>query len=88
MRWGGLLMVLGVALAGCNGVNMQVVKQPLTIEMVGDQQPQALAAVYCYNNLTHSPDCYDVPIEPEVRRLMGYYGPPPVNRGYYGRRAF
>ncbi|MBI3515223.1 MAG: hypothetical protein HY060_14360 [Proteobacteria bacterium] len=88
MRWASLLIVLGVGVAGCNGINMQAIKQPMTVNFIGEAPPQPVAAVYCYNNLAHSPDCYDVPIEPEVRRLMGYYGPPPVNRGYYGRRAF
>lgn len=72
---------LGVGLAGCStGINMH----PLP----GDLQAQAVPTVYCYHTMTESPDCYDVPIEPEVRRLMGYYGPDPETRGFFGRRAF
>ncbi len=79
MRW-AVIFVLGAGLAGCNGFGAHPIKS--------DLEAQVLPSVYCYNNLGHSPDCYDVPIEPEVRRLMGYYGPDPVNRGFYGRRAF
>ena len=88
MRWAALLIVLGAGLSGCNGFNMQVVKNDAPVQVVAEQQARVQPTVYCYSNLGHSPDCYDVPIEPEVRRLMEYYGPPPVNRGYYGRRAF
>ena len=80
MRWGLILTVVGAGLAGCNGYNAHPLKD--------DLQAQAVPSSYCYNNLGHSPDCYDIPIEPEVRRLMGYYGPDPINRGFYGRRAF
>ncbi len=81
MRWGLILSVLGAGCLGaCNPIQMHPFKD--------DLQAQVIPAVYCYNNLVHSPDCYDVPLEPEVRRLMGYYGPDPVNRGFYGRRAF
>ncbi|HUA54143.1 MAG TPA: hypothetical protein VMB81_18340 [Candidatus Sulfotelmatobacter sp.] len=80
MRWGLIVTVLGAGLVGCNGYNAHPLKD--------DLQAQAVPTVYCYETLTQSPDCYDVPIEPEVRRLMGYYGPDPVNRGFYGRRAF
>ena len=81
MRWGLIVTVLGAGLAGCAGSSGP---HPYNIGL----EAQAVPAVYCYENLTQSPDCYNVPIEPEVRRLMGYYGPDPVNRGYYGRRAF
>jgi hypothetical protein len=90
MRWPALLIVLGFGLAGCaSGANWH----PLGSFNVGgltkdDLQPQVVPASYCYSNLTHSPDCYDVPLEPEVRRLMGYYGPDPQTRGFFGRRAF
>ena len=82
------VLLLALGLAGCNGVNMALIKEPLTFELIQDQTPQTQQALYCYNNLAHSPDCYDVPLEPEARRLMGYYGPAPAVRGYYGRRAF
>jgi hypothetical protein len=89
MRRGLIVMVLGAALAGCNGVNWRPISTTFPDELSKESlQAQAVPTVYCYNNLAHSPDCYDVPIEPEVRRLMGYYGPDPVNRGFYGRRAF
>jgi hypothetical protein len=89
MRWGLILTVVGAALAGCNGVNFHPLPGSINVQLTKeDLQAQAVPTSYCYNNLGHSPDCYDVPIEPEVRRLMGYYGPDPVNRGFYGRRAF
>jgi hypothetical protein len=88
MRWGLMLTVLGAGLlAGCNGFNARPFPAALDINLQ-KEQAQAVPSSYCYNNLGHSPDCYDVPIEPEVRRLMGYYGPDPINRGFYGRRAF
>jgi hypothetical protein len=82
------VLLLALGLAGCNGVNMAVIKEPFTFELTQDQSPQPLQAVYCYTNMAHSADCYDVPLEPEARRLMGYYGPAPAVRGYYGRRAY
>jgi hypothetical protein len=86
MRWPAMLIVLGVGLgagvAGCNGYNAHPFKDDPEL------QAQAVPAVYCYQNLTQSPDCYDVPLEPEARRLMGYYGPDPQTRGFFGRRAF
>jgi len=84
MRRPGLMILLGagLALAGCS----ENFRGPHPYN--ADLQAQVVPAVYCYSNLTHSPDCYDVPIEPEVRRLMGYYGPDPENRGFFGRRAF
>jgi hypothetical protein len=82
------VLLLAFGLGACNGVNMAVIKEPLVFEVAQDTSPQPLQAVYCYNNLGHSPDCYDVPLEPEARRLMGYYGPAPQVRGFYGRRAF
>ena len=82
----GLLLAFG--LTGCYGVNMAGWRSAAPFELVQDETPRPLQAVYCYNNLGHSPDCYDVPIEPEARRLMEYYGPAPQVRGYYGRRAF
>jgi hypothetical protein len=83
------LGVLGVGLAGCsNGINMHPFPSGPLVSDLQTPPSQAVPAVYCYHNMTESPDCYDVPLEPEVRRLMGYYGPDPQNRGYFGRRAF
>ena len=82
------VLLLGFGLGACNGVDMAIIKDPMPFEVVQNQAPQPLQAVYCYNNLGHSPDCYDVPLEPEARRLMQYYGPDPQVRGFYGRRAF
>src|SRR5581483_4814699 len=67
MRRPGLMILLGagLALAGCS----ENFRGPHPYN--ADLQAQVVPAVYCYSNLTHSPDCYDVPIEPEVRRLMG-----------------
>jgi hypothetical protein len=85
MRWPAMLIVLGVGLgaglAGCNGYNMHPIKD--------DLQTQVLPAVYCYHNMTESPDCYSTPLDADdARRLMGYYGPDPDTRGYFGRRSF
>jgi hypothetical protein len=79
---------MAVGLSGCYGVNMAGWRSSAPFEVVQDEGPKPQQAVYCYNNLGHSPDCYDVPLEPEARRLMEYYGPAPEVRGYYGRRAF
>ena len=87
MRWGLILTVLAAGLAGCTGFNARPFPAEVNIALQKEPQ-QPIPPVYCYNNLGHSPDCYEVPIEPEVRRLMGYDGPPPVNRGFFGRRAF
>lgn len=89
MRLPHVLIVLGLALAGCSsGINMH----PLNTARLNadiDQPPtQELPAVYCYQNLTASPDCYAQPIPGEERRLMGFYGPPPPTPGYFGRRSF
>jgi hypothetical protein len=88
MRVPFVLIVLGLALAGCSsGINMHPFN---TARINVDDQPpsQELPAVYCYQNLTMSPDCYAQPIPGQERSLMGYYGPPPPNPGYYGRRSF
>lgn len=82
------VLLLAFGLGACNGLNMAVIKEPMPFAVTQDQTPQPLQAVYCYNNLGHSPDCYDVPIEADARRLLNYYGPDPQVRGYYGRRAF
>jgi hypothetical protein len=74
MRWACVAMIVGLGLAGC-------ARTPSTEVVV-------LPAVYCYNTMSGSADCYGVPLESEVRRLNGYYGPDPVNRGFYGQRAF
>lgn len=47
-------------------------------------QVVVLPAVYCYHSLG-KPDCYEVPIDLEVRRMINYYGPEPAVRGYSGR---
>ena len=81
MRWPVGQIVLGVGLAGCStGINMH--------PFPDDLQAQAVPASYCYQTLTQSPDCYDVPLNPEARRLMGYQGPDPEVRGFFGRRSF
>jgi hypothetical protein len=89
MRWTFILIVLGLGIAGCSrGVNMHPFNTA-GLDADFEQPPtQTLPAVYCYQNLTMSPDCYDRPIAGEERRLMGYYGPEPAQRGYYGRRSF
>ena len=87
MRLPSVLIVLGLALAGCStGINMHPLG-PINADL---QQPpsQELSAVYCYQNLTMSPDCYAQPIPGQERSLQGYYGPPPPNPGYFGRRSF
>ncbi len=85
MRGPAMLIVLGFGLgfglAGCNSYNMH----PPAFETLASQP---VPTVYCYHTMTESPDCYDVPLEPEVRRLMGYFGPDPETRGFFGRRAF
>jgi len=47
-------------------------------------EPPVLPAVYCYHTLGRA-DCYDVPQESEVRRMVGYDGPPPIVRGSAGQ---
>jgi hypothetical protein len=47
-------------------------------------QVVVLPAVYCYHTLGDA-DCYEVPLDSEVRRLVNYYGPTPAVRGFSGR---
>lgn len=47
-------------------------------------QVVVLPATYCYHTLG-KPDCYEVPLDSEVRRLISYFGPQPGIRGTSGR---
>jgi hypothetical protein len=75
MGQAGLRWIRVVALPALAGVLSGVSAcQPNRPEVVAFVEP---LPVYCYQTLA-KPDCYAQPVPGDFNRMIGFYGPPPV----------